>query len=513
MNDLTRLAVIAGVFVAAVVGWALGGSLGAGVGVTLGLLLGVAPWRRQPLWSWLDLYLRRNRPIPLSEPVTVANDRSGGGVRYQDGVAVAAIQILGKPYEATRFTGSAVAETANTLEIGDLLPQLRQSLGLTLESMSVISSGARRRPTGDYPRVYDTLIGTPPYAGQRETWLVLRIGALDNGDALLCRSTVGTAALAAAQRIAVALRCSGIRAKVASAPDILELERRLGATALEPHNRRWNSVRSDGGWLTSYAYRPSDITAEMLAWAWSLRTDGVIQNVTLFPDGTASATVTVRTAQPPTTPPSVALQALPGEQAQAIAANVCAPRPQLHRVGRGPMPPSLVIPVGPSGVLLGKTLGGDRLALPLADPGEQSLVHIAAEDAIAKRIIIRTAAAGERVTVHTTDLRRWESVRMPNVAVIEHPRPASGTTVSVIDGTVPPAPRPATVISVGAPGASLHPAVDVLVAQSGSDTVEVTAAGRTYEVAVEFFRAENLYVSRGNRHHDETTELEAAGYR
>lgn len=498
MNELTPLAVICGVFVVTVIGWALGGFTGAGIGFTLGLLLGVVRWRQQPLWSWAGLYLGRNRPITLIGPVTVANDRSGGGVRYQDGIAVAAIQILGKPYQATHLTGSITSDTTNTLDVTDLLPEMHQSLGLTLESISVVSSGQRRRATGDYPRVYDTLIGPAPCAGQRETWLILRIRALDNGDALRCRSTIGAATLACAQRMSMMLRSRGIRAKVATATDISELERRLGCSALEPHNRRWNSVRSDTGWLTTYAYRPADITGETLAQAWSLRVDGVIQNVTMFGDGRVSAMLTVRTAQPPAAPPSVALQALPGEQAHAIALNLCVPRPRLRPVGRAPLPPSLIIPVGPSGVLLGKTVDGERLMLPFNDPSEQTRIHIAAEDAIAKRIIIRTAATGERVTVHTTNLRRWETIRMPHIAVIEHPRPTSGTTVSVIDGTVPPAPRPTTVISVGVPQGAVYPAADILLAQTGPDIVEVTTAGRTYEVAVEFFRAENLYVSRVN---------------
>ena len=117
----------------------------------------------------------------------------------------------------------------------------------------------------------------------------------------------------------------GIRAKVATATDIVELERRLGRSALDAHHRRWRSVRGDGGWLTTYWYRPGDITAEKLAHAWSTRADGIMQNITLFGDGTATATVTVRSAQPPTAPPSMMLRTLPGEQAQAVAANLCGP--------------------------------------------------------------------------------------------------------------------------------------------------------------------------------------------
>lgn len=494
-RQVVQLAVIVGVLLLALIGWSAGGYLGAGIGAVVGLLLFAVPWRHRRLWSWAGLYLRRNRAVELTAPVTVANDRSGGGVRYQDGTAVVAVQLLGRPHTPTIFTGSTSTESRNTVDVAELLPAMHQSLGLTFESMSVISAGARRRSTGDYPRVYDTLIGTPPYAGQRETWLVLRLTALDNADALQWRTSVGTATLAAAQRIAAALRCRGIKAKVGTATDMIELERRLGRTALEPHNQRWRSVRSDAGWLTTYGYRPRDISADALSQAWSLRADGIIHNITLFPDGTATATVTVRSAQPPTAPPSVMLRTLPGEQARAVAANLCGPRPDIRGITRGRLPASLTIPIGPSGVLLGKMAAGDRLLLPMGDPGEFSRIHLAAEDTIAKRVVVRTAGAGDRITVHTTDLARWESVRMPHITVSDQPRPAAGTTVSVVDGTVSPAPRPNTVISIGPSGEPPRGSADVVITQTGPGLVEVRAAGAVYEVEVELFRAENRYVS------------------
>jgi type VII secretion protein EccE len=492
-----QFAVVLAVLGCGLVGWTACGHVGAGAGLALGLILFAIPWRGQPLWSWLGRYLRRNRPIPLSEPVTVANDRSAGGVRYQDGVAIACLQLLGKAYVPTIFTGSTAAATRNTIDVSELLPAMHQSLGLTIESLSVVISGSRRRSTGDYPRVYDTLIGTPPCAGQRETWLMIRLRAVENAEALQWRATAGTAALAAAQRIAASLRCKGVRAKVATATDMVELERRLGRIALQSHNQRWRTARSDAGWLTTYAYQPRDISAEALGAAWSLRADGIIQNITLFPDGTATATITVRSAQPPTAPPSVILKTLPGEQATAVAANLGGPRPKLHGVTRGSVPAALVLPIGPSGVLLGKINAGDRLLLPLGDPGEFSRIHIAAEDSVAKRIIIRTAGAGDRITVHTRDMQRWASVRMPHVAVSDLPRPTSGTTVSVVDGSVAPAPRPNTVISVGRPGETQRGPADVVVEQIGPATVEVTAAGQVYVVDLELFRTENRYVSSG----------------
>lgn len=372
MTATKRLTIIAAVFTAFLTGLAIDGYLCATAVSAFVAALCLLRWRGRTGWEWLLLWGRRHRPITLVDPLTVANDRAGGGVRYQDGVAVAAVQLLGKPHVATLFTGSTSTRTENTVDIAALRPLMRQSLGLVVHSLSVVTTGARRRSTGDYPRVYDTLIGTPPYAGQRETWVIVRVAALANVEALQCRSSIGTATLAVAQRIAAVMRQHGIRAKVATATDIVELERRLGRSALDAANRRWRSVRADAGWLTSYSYRPADITTAALAQAWMLRADGITQNITLFADGGVAATLTARTAQPPTAPPSTMLQTLPGEQANAVAASLCGPLPVLRGVAHGVLTGPVVIPVGPSGVLLGKVGAGDRMLLPLDDPGSSA---------------------------------------------------------------------------------------------------------------------------------------------
>jgi hypothetical protein len=79
--------------------------------------------------------------------------------------------------------------------------------------------------------------------------------------------------------------------------------------------------------------------------------------------------------------------------------------------------------------------------------------------------------------------------------VTDRARPMAGTTVSVVDGSLAPAPRPNTVISVGRPGESYRGSADVLITQIGPATVEVTAVGRVHYVEVELFRAENRYIS------------------
>jgi hypothetical protein len=84
---------------------------------------------------------------------------------------------------------------------------------------------------------------------------------------------------------------------------------------------------------------------------------------------------------------------------------------------------------------------------------------------------------------------------MPDIVVSDQPKPVSGTTVSVVDGTLVPAPRPNTLISVGEPGEPYRGTANVLIRQTGPATVEVTAAGQVHTVEVELFRAENRYVS------------------
>lgn len=511
MTAGSRLATVLGVLGAALVGWSVGGYPGAAAGFTIGALVGALKVRGVTVWHWLSLWRRRNRAFVLTEPITVANDRAGGGVRDQDGVAAVAVQVLGKPHAATVFTGSTVAYTDNTLDIADLVPLLRQSLGLTLDSMSLISAGARRRGTGDYPRVYDTLIGTPPYAGRRECWLILRVAALENAGALQWRTSLGTAAVAAAQRAAALLRQRGIRARVATATDIVELERRLGVGALATARREWRSARAETGWLTTYWYHPDDIAGTTLAQAWTWRVDGIVQNITVFRDGNTTATVTVRTARRPTAPPSVLLRTLPGEQSAAIAANLCGPRPVLAGVARGSPDGPLTVPVGPSGVLLGKAGSGNRLMLPLDDPAEATRVHIVAADSLINRILVRLAATGERITVHTRDPRRWESIRMPDIVVTDAARPVSGTTISVTDGTLAPVPRPNTVISVAHPGAPQRGSAEVLITQTGPANLEVTAGGRTHRVEVELFRAENRYVPQRATEVPRSGELRPVG--
>lgn len=276
-----RVAGVWTVFVLASAGWALGGQLGAVMAVVVGVALVFVQWWGQPAWSWAVLGLRGRRPVKWNDPITLANNRSGGGVRVQDGVAVVAVQLLGRAHRATTVTGSVTVESDNVIDVVELAPLLRHPLDLELDSISVVTFGSRTGTVGDYPRVYDAEIGTPPYAGRRETWLIMRLPVIGNTQALRWRTSVGAAAISVAQRVASSLRCQGLRAKLATATDLAELDRRLGSDAVAGSAQRWKAIRGEAGWMTTYAYPAEAISSRVLSQAWTLRADEVIQNVTV----------------------------------------------------------------------------------------------------------------------------------------------------------------------------------------------------------------------------------------
>lgn len=378
---------------------------------------------------------------------TVSNDRAGGGVVFHEGTAITAVRVLGKFLSPTVMTG-ATSYTDNVLPVAHLAALTHQFLDLRISSISVVTVGARVRAHGHYARTFDSFIGPPAYAGQRQMWLIVRTAAGVNVDAVAMRHSAGVMALAATQRIVNSLGTQGIRAKVGTATDLAELSRLGGRNALARRSRSWRAVRADSGWLTSFYYPPQHINTADLVGIWSRPWDSVMQNVTLYPDGRCTATVTVGDPQVIMLPPSVATSALPGEQAAAVAA--CRPLPVVQVGGAAAVadgPPDIELPVANSGVLIGQLANGQRLVLPFTDPEVTPLrILIRADDSLSKRLILRAAAAGERVTIHTANRARWQQMIMPGISVTKDAKPAAGTTISVTDSERMPSPAPSTII-------------------------------------------------------------------
>ncbi len=320
------------------------------VGVIAAAALLVTVHRRNMIRWLVDRmrwWRRRRRNDPPAAAIDIPHGASLYGVRVPDrfdGEAITMIEVTGQAYSPTLLTGSATALTPNLLPLDALTGLLDQPGGIRLSGIDVVSSGLRvRRGTG-YPPLYSTLLADRPAAGQRRTYLVVRLDIANSVAGLAYRSTVGAAAAAATERIVNALLQRGVRANALTAKDLDAALVELGAglavvpaeagpdavpvgartpTPVAP-TETWSSIEAHPGFLTSYYFSPEDVTTSTLNQMWALRSDAVVQTISLTKrrgptDGRpwVSALVRVNDPQAPTRPPTLYLNPLPGHQGPA----------------------------------------------------------------------------------------------------------------------------------------------------------------------------------------------------
>ncbi len=501
----------------------------AAVAVAAIALLMVTVYRRNTV-SWaVDRVRWRRRRRRTENPAPAVDIPHGAalyGVRVPDGFAgeaITMIEVTGQAYSPTLLTGSATALTPNRLPLEALTELLDQPGGIRLAGIDVVSSGLRvRRGTG-YPPLYSTLLADRPAAGQRRTYLVVRLDVAKSVRGLAYRSTVGAAAAAATERIVNALLQRGVRAKPLTARDIDAALVDLGASLAvvpaeaEPDNapvgpriptpvaptEAWKSIEAHPGYLTSYYFSPEDITTNTLNQMWALRSDAVVQTISLAKkrgptEGGAcvSAMVRVNDPQAPTTPPTLYLNPVPGHQGPAATRSAPLPR-RFDALPARPLDASpLELPVGSSGVLVGTTQRGDLLLLSLTDPDQATRVAMHTGMPYACQLLVRAAAVGERIAVYTDTPARWRQLEQPLIAVVDrrHP-PEFVPTIIVSDraGGPPPAGLASTVVTIGdaEPNA---PRPDLSFTQISPSTVRITTSAFATDVQIATFKAEQPFL-------------------
>jgi type VII secretion protein EccE len=473
--------------------------------------------------SW---WRRRRRTDSPAAAVDIPHGASLYGVRVPDrldGEAITMIEVTGQAYSPTLLTGSATALTPNRLPLEALTALLDQPGGIRLSAIDVVSSGLRvRRGTG-YPPLYSTLLADRPAAGQRRTFLVVRLDIANSVRGLAYRSTVGAAAAAATERIVNALLQRSVRAKPLTAKELDAELIDLGASLAvvpaeaEPDNapvgprlptpvaptEAWKSIEAHPGYLTSYYFSPEDITTNTLNQMWALRSDAVVQTISLMKkrgptDGRAwvSALVRVNDPQAPTRPPTLYLNPLPGDQGPAAARSAPLPR-RFDAIPARPLDASpLELPVGSSGVLVGTTQRGDLLLLSLTDPDQATRIAMHTGMPYACQLLVRAAAVGERIAVYTDKPARWRQLEQPLIAVVDRRHPPEFVPSIIVSdraGGPPPAGLASTVITIGdaEPNA---PIPDLSFTQISASTVRIATSAFTTDVQIATFKAEQPFL-------------------
>ncbi|WP_018604176.1 type VII secretion protein EccE [Mycobacterium sp. 155] len=521
---------------------------GAVIGVAALVLLLITVYRRNAA-AWVAARLRwRTRRTTVAAAGVAVDVPCGStmvGVRAEPHEAITMVEVAGRAYTPTFLRGSALTYTENLLPLQVLIDNLDQPGGLRI-SIDVVQSGQRVRRGSGYPALYSTLLADRPAAGARQTRLIVRLDLNDSVEGLVYRRSIGAAAAAATDRIVTALRQHGVRATAVSAEELDEALAQLGAGLAAPPDtaeedpaddadagssaRRaavresapavdvgWRTLDAHPGHLSSWYFSPEDITSASLNQMWSLRSDSVVQVTTITkarctqPQGggpvLVSALVRTDDPQPAQQPPTLYLNPLAGDQQAAALWAAPTQRPRLRLpTATLERPDELEIPIGATGVLVGAALHDDLTAHPgihrddlvmwaLTDPAQVTRILMNTSDFYVRQLIIRAAAAGERIAIYSDEPSRWHSVSQPNVAVVDLGRaPEFVPTIVVNDrrGNAP-AGLSSTVITLADDADPGGPDPDLRFVQTSRSTVRISTAERTLDVAIVAFRQEQAW--------------------
>ncbi|BBN50801.1 type VII secretion protein EccE [Mycobacterium avium] len=375
------------------------------------------------VWSFLR-HRRRQLPPELT-PATEINVISGtAGVRWDGQTLVAAVEVGPELALTTEAGGRTVSGSELPLA---LVVSLMSQYGLAID-IDVVEAGCHVPPGTAYRTVYSQSVGPRPLVGQRRTWLVLRLNALDNLDRIIergpSRSGGPKALAAAAHRTVQRLQQEQIRAYALSAEDLDA----MGDVLLAPvgavdNQEKWSYIRSGPNFITTYVGIPELLADGQFDRWWSWRTEETVTVIRLTGAGGAATDVQVGVlvryvhhgkAYKPLAEAKLARPT--GIQRQMLDAGL----PGGDRALQARMPTvdfaavrDVRVPIGPSGQILGQLDEGTLAAIPLWDQSgapKRRRIDARVGVEVARQLVLRAVVTGAVVAIHTDDRQRWEGL-------------------------------------------------------------------------------------------------------
>lgn len=464
-------------------------------------------------WGYAARARARAR-VPAVRDVVI----SGGvcGVREAGAALVAMIQ-LAPDLDLPTVVGDSVAFTEDTLSVRTAL-DLLDHFGVEVD-IDIVTTGQRVRSVGSYGMLYHQLIGSQPVVGNRLTWLVVRLDQERNFKLLARRGpyaeTAPKALSAAAHRIAGRLRERGVAAHALPAAHLREATLLLHAgvdLAGLRENRRDLLSRTGKRYVTSYGVAPGALGPVTLSECWTAAADHTTITLSLSRRRSVDPQLRamVRYVGPRFPEPPVAgLCVLVGQQSDALLASL-----PLGGSGAGVQAPvvaadqipidDLKLPIGPSGQILGALAGrpSHALALPLFDPARfnprRRVVDVRAQLSVVQQIVLRAAAVGAQVEVHTTRPHKWLQLVTAfgdqRTLRLAGDLPDEPATIAVFDQMPPTATNANTLITVADPGAGVRAEANLSIDQVGPAEVDVSIPMRTVRVELIQATGESRYL-------------------
>lgn len=365
--------------------------------------------------------------------------------------AITMIALHGRAFPPTVLVPEG-ADTLDTVPLEAVCALLRQFGGLELHSIDVVSIGSRTPMTGRYTPRYDEIVGDRPAVGDRRTWLVLRLNPQACMDALTYRGNVAEATAAATERIRQAAVRAGCRATTCSPSDLdAATNTLLGGHELAEYEDRWSHLQVGAEYVTPYRIAGKDLTTRLLNDVWTIRTTRTVTLVRLSrnPDNTIAAAALVRlhTTKPVPHPPMHTLHPVAGQAFSALLATLplghrslqlpLASRPieltAAHPAQRLGDKSTLILPVGPSGFIVGMAPSGQPWLMPITDPLKFTRVALNASIEVVQRLLLRATAAGATAVVQTDRPEAWEPICDDRLALAERVDQHDRATLLVSD--------------------------------------------------------------------------------
>lgn len=422
---LLQLLVAAGLVVALIIG--VPGWQGAAAGLVVALLFVVRlrgttlPRLIAVRSGFLRERRKRTRKKVPAEPFDVPMaDGALIGFRWDGKTLLSLLKIEENP-QAMTIMEPGVTVSGETVPVRALIDCLQQ-FDISLDSIDVLSQGARSHGHSQVAAVYDAVLGPLPAIAQRSVWIAVRFDPSRCAEAVRRRGGgregVLRTATTATRRVANRLTEAGLRSRVLTASEISQATNQLSdGVNLATVEETWRTCREGRFRLRSFAIKPAMLTTAGLGLVWTIPSYST--TVCLSLHGGRRDRMQVRGLARFDTHGRARIQLrglthLRGFQFSALAASLPVPQPQRQieewAFASGDAAfQELAVPASGCGQVIGADDHGRAVALPLFGP-QISRVEIVGTLHLAQQAVLRSLALGAHVLVHSRRPEMWRDM-------------------------------------------------------------------------------------------------------
>lgn len=374
------------------------------------LWLGYARERRRRVRKQLPL---EPFDVPMAEGVLI-------GFRWDGKTLLSLLKIDENP-QALTVMEPGVTISGDTVPVPALIDCLQQ-FDITLDSIDVLSQGARSHGHSQVAAVYDAVLGPLPAIAQRSVWIAIRFDPAKCADAVRRRGGgrdgILRTATTATRRVANRLVEAGLRPRVMTAADISQATNQLSdGVNLAGVEETWRTCREGQFRLRSFAIKPAMLTTAGLGLLWTIPSYSTTVCLSLRRGRGGAAQIRGLSRFDTHGRARIQLRGLThlrGYQYSALAASL--PVPQPHRqvqhwafTGADTDCQELAVPASGCGQVIGADEHGRAVALPLFGP-QINRVEIVGTLHLAQQAVLRSLALGAHVLVHTRRPELWRDM-------------------------------------------------------------------------------------------------------